>query len=518
MDAVKLPNTLEWNTQKAAFAKVKSPPPLKEPLDKVGKAHEAIDWTAFGADKLKTPADATKRLADLEREAKGSLKVLSDKAAEAESAAKKAVEPLKKDKTAGDAAKAAEAIMKAAAQLQTDVTKFITAARSEVQTELERLEKEAKKGAPAAGGKPVLTKESKFIRGKIIECFRKIKTPAPGAKPWRFLIAKGPQNVAICLLQTPPGNAHFNMLKKMLPGEKLQLLKDPKGEVLWEKKSLTLVTVQPASGVAKKLQLWLKKVTGLNVKIRVRKPTGEVEDEDKDFQGEDLPDDQLKADPEEEKARAEAGAQFKDRLTHLWPQIQSALAANLPADVKKELSDLVASVRENGKERHYEDANDDLDSLEALLEDDAVKSAVAGTAPGGGPSLKQLAEARLRWIQERDRATREIKRLAEAIAREFAADKDQLPQARKAIKDLYDLADKELKVGLEARIDDAIGAKDGAARVKAVEGLRATLADLRGVLDKNPVLRELDGNEVLPDMKVVAPIKERLDAVEAALG
>ena len=41
------------------------------------------------------------------------------------------------------------------------------------------------------------------------------------------------------------------------------------------------------------MQLWLKKILKLNLKLRVRKTTGEAEESE----GEDIPDDLLKADP-----------------------------------------------------------------------------------------------------------------------------------------------------------------------------------------------------------------------------
>jgi len=518
MDAVKIPTSLDWEKQKGALAKVKAAQPVKDSLDKVQRAHESTDWSAFGADKLGTPAEAEKRLADLEREAKVSLKLLADKAAEAEKAAKKACEEAKKDKSreAAEAAKALDAMGKAAAQLQKDVADFIDSARRELQAQLDRLSKAAAKDKkPAPAGKPALTKEAKFIRAKAIECLRKIKAPVPGARPWRFLIGKGPKSTGIVLLQTPPGAAHFNMLKKMLPGEKLQMIRDPKGEVVWENKSVTLVTMQPVSGVGKKLNLWFKPLVGLNVKFRVRKPTGEVMDDDKDVQGDDLPDDLLKPDPAEAAERAAAGKEFTKRLAALAGAIKQALAnPALPAESKAEIKALVDSIGSNGKAQKFEDANDDLDSLEALLEEEPPEAAAAP----GGLSVKQLAEARLTWKNDRENAIKEIKRLAERITREFAAEKEQLPQVKKAVTDLYALADKSLKADLENHLDAALNASDAAKRAQAVATAKRTLKEIRSLLDTNPVLKEIDGNEVIPDMSVVAPMKQSLSAVEAALG
>src|SRR5438309_8453953 len=95
MDAVKMPDALVWDKQKAKFSKMKSPPAVKDPLDKAQRAYDAIKWSDLGTDKLNTPADAEKRLAELER-AKALIKTLGDRAADA----KKACDDAKKDKSA----------------------------------------------------------------------------------------------------------------------------------------------------------------------------------------------------------------------------------------------------------------------------------------------------------------------------------------------------------------------------------------------------------------------------------
>jgi hypothetical protein len=503
---------LSWDKQKPAFAKMKTPPALKDPLDKIKSAYDATEWSAFGTDKLDTPEAAVKRLADLERQAKASLKVLTDKAVEAEKVAKKAWDDLKKDKSAPpDAVKALEAMTKAAGQLQSDVGDFIEKARNAIQGELDKLTKAAanKKAAPAAGAKPPLTKESKFIRGKIIECFRKIKTPVPGARPWRFLVVKGTATVGVCFLQTVPGNAQANMLKKMMPGEKVQILKDPKGEVIWENKSVTLVTVQPMSGVAKKVQLWLKKLTGINVKIRVRKPTGEMLEEGDE--GDDLPDELLKADPAEVAEKARAGKEFETRLRALKDKLQKGLQSATPEN-KAEIKALVDSITANGKAQKFEDANDDLDSLEALLEEEGS----AGTAPADGADLQQLRQARTDWANSRKEAVAQINELAKAIQREFAAEAAQKAQVDKAVSQ-FTMLTGMLKTDLETLLDKALNEKDPAARAQQAAQARRLSQQIRELLDRHPVMREIDDNEIMP-IKVVEPMKQSLSAVEAALG
>ena len=518
MDAVKMPAVLTWDKQKAAFSKMKSPPPLKDPLDKVQRAYDAVKWAELNADKLSTPAEAEKRLAELER-AKALIKTLNDRAGDA----KKACDDAKKDKSVPpDAAKALEAMSKATAQLQSDANDFVDGARKAIQAELDKLAKAAKsekaekdKQAPAgSGGKLPVSKELKFVKGKTLECLRKIKAPQPGAKPWRFIVAKGSASVGACFMQTAPGNAQANMLKKLMPGEKVQVIKDPKGEVIWENKAVTLVTAMPVQGIAKKLQVFLKKVTNINIKIRVRTPTGETLDEDATFKGDELSDDALKPDAEEAAENERAGKEFATELGKLKGSIQKALASNLSKEDREEIQGYIKSLQENGAARRYQEASEDLSNLKEALE----ALATGGGGDDGGLSVKEIQEVRAKWAQERDKAIKEIKRLAEAIVKEFAAEKDQLPQVRKAVTDLYALADKQLKADLEHQLDAAASAKDAAARAQAVSNARRALQEMQSLLDSHPVMRELDGNEILSDMRVVAPMKQTLSAVEAALG
>ena len=63
-------------------------------------------------------------------------------------------------------------------------------------------------------------------------------------------------------------------------------------------------------------------------------------------------------------------------------------------------------------------------------------------------------------------------------------------------------------------------------RTRADAGKRAGLADtarttmqrLAGLVDGNPIMARLDGNEVLPEMQVRAPLASGLRAIAAALG
>jgi hypothetical protein len=532
MDQLKYPGALEtatWDKQKAALAKLK-PTPIRAELDKLSRCHDIVDWAVFRDDKLERAEQAEQRLVDLDREAKKTMKALAQQADNVAKFASKADGEFKKDKqTPKEVLALIAAVEKAAKLLQNDIDVFIEAAKADIAAVLAKLQAKEKKVPAATGGKPNETKAYKFVRAKALECIRKIKKPQPGAKPWRFMVVKGTPTVTVCMLQTVPGGTQEKFLRSLIPAEKAQCFKDPKGEVIWEKNAITLVSDRLPSGLAKKMQEWLKKLTKLNAKVRIRKRTGEVEESE---DGEDLSDEMLKVDPAEAAAKAQAGKDWMKRLAGLAPDIKKATAGSMPIEFKADIKELVDSITKAGNSQAFEDADDDLHALEALLEEGdapapgAASASVSAPAPApasadapasGGLSVKQLAAARLEWGQQREHAVAEIKRLAQTLVREFQHETEQQAGVRKAVQQFQNLIGM-LKTDLEQQLDAALGENDPAQRARLAATAKQTLGRVRDLLDQDPVMRALDGNELIADMKVVEPMKKSLRAVEAALG
>jgi hypothetical protein len=543
MSAIEIPAELTaatWEKQKTALAKDKAvaaklnPAKLADALKNLAKAAGDVDAGVFDTGGLASAAAADEAMRSLDAAVKGGLKNLRASAKLAEAAADEfaaAAEKLRKTlqgpsaTVAVGAMTAAAAASKAAAGFDKQLEKQADAARAEMAAMLAKLKNQEKKSAAAPVAKGKESKAAKFVRTKALECIRKIKKPTPGAKPWRFLVVKGTPTITVCLLQAVPGGSHEKMLKSLIPKEKAQTLRDPKGEVIWEKNAITLVSDRLPSGLAKKMQEWLKKLTKLNAKVRIRKTSGEVEESE---DGEDIPDDLLKADPAELAAKAQAGKDFGKRLGGMAAEIKAALTGSMPADLKAEIKALVDSITRHGKAQEFADADDDLDALEALLEEaDAEGSADSAATPGasadppapanGGLSVRQLAVARLEWAKQRSHAVGEITRLARTLVQEFRNEPAQAAQVKKAVQQFQALAGM-LKIDLENQLDAALGENDPVKRAQLSATAKRTLKEVQALLDKDPLMRELDGNELIADMKVVAPMRTSLSAVEAALG
>lgn len=531
MAAVDLPQALtaaSWDKHKAALAKEKEAAKLNhgklsEALKGVTRLHLGFDYDAFDAAGLKTLAAAEDAMKSLEASIKGPMKALRGSAKAAEAAADEfaaAAETLKKT-LKGESVKvvtavtgAASAAAKAASAFERDLAKLAENAKAAIEAAAVKLKAQEKKGPGAAspGGKPVESKASKFVRSKAIECIRKIKKPQPGAKPWRFIVVQGSPSVTICMVPLVPGTAHEKMLKSLIPNEKYKTFKDPKGEIIWEKNAITLVSDRLPLGLAKRMQIWLKKITKLNARIRIRKTTGEVEESE---DGEDIADDLVKVDPAEAAEKAKAGKDFTKRLGQLLPDIKKALGSKLPDDVKARLKELVDSINKHGKAQAYEDADSDLDEVEVLLDED-VGSAADDSDDGIDEDV--LRKALQGWADSRNAAVSEITALAGAIVKLFASEPAHKAEVAKALVQLGEVGKKLKGTPLDAHIAAALAEKDAAKRTRLAAQARATVESVQKMLVDDKVIANLDHNEVIESMSVVAPMKQRLQAIAAALG
>ena len=518
MAQVNLPFTLGpgfWKKQESALAKVPKAPSttLGKELTALANLHIGIDWGAFGDDKLDTVAKADTRLSELEAAAKGKIKALTDQAQTVETVAGKFETDAKKDKQfPKEPLAAASSIAKTAKEYRSDVGEAVASARKALAAKVAALTAQQKKAAPAPGtGKPgAESKASKFIRTRALECIRKIKKPAKGAKPWRFLVVQGKLSVTVAMVPLA-STMHEKMLKSLIPTENpYKTFKDPKGEVIWEKNAVTLVSDRLPLGLAKKMQLWLKKLTKVNAKIRIRKTTGEAEESD---EGGDIPDDLLKEDPAEAAARKQAGKDFEKRLGELAPEIKKAMAEPLPAEIKDHIKELIDSIQKHGKAGEFEDAVDELDEIEAALED----AANAGTGDDSGFSADDLRKAKQAWSDSRRAAVKGVTELVGALLAAFKDETGQKKQVSEAALALAEVSKKLNTVTLEKQLDDALAAKDAAARAQLAAKAKATVESLMKMLTEDKIIPHLDNNEIISSMTIVKPMRDSLEEIEAHL-
>ncbi|MDQ2928438.1 MAG: hypothetical protein ABI330_07735 [Caldimonas sp.] len=171
----------------------------------------------------------------------------------------------------------------------------------------------------------------------------------------------------------------------------MRKIKDPKGQVIWEKASLTFVSDILKGSLAKPIQMAIREQTRVSVKIRIKKSDGTVDE------GENVPDlhdDQLKVDPSEEAATRADAKEIAKRFVDMQPDIATGLKGGAAAKVKA----LVVSYSNNVKQQKFDDAGDDLDTIESLLAgaeeaDDDDDAAAASPAAGSGARNEQLRRA-----------------------------------------------------------------------------------------------------------------------------
>ncbi len=204
---------------------------------------------------------------------------------------------------------------------------------------------------------------------------------------------------------------------------------------------------------------------------------------------------------------------FSAKLTALMPKIRAAIAAG--GDTAKQIKDMT----EQAGKLVQSQVQVDVDRANALLSKvEDLLGKVGGAAAGGGAfSVQKLATARLDWIATRDKAISEITRLSRAIVDAYRGETDQQAQVKAAITKLAGLATR-LKSGLDNELDAALSAKDAASREQLANKAKNSLKSIKKLMDEDELMQSLDGNEILGDMHVVAPMKERLSAIEAALG
>ena len=511
-----------WNKQKAALAKDKSlddklskgAAKLADALKALDKAHASVDFSVLESKGVTSAADAEAALKKLDAATKADLKNLRASLKLAEGAADEfavAVEKIRKS-LQGASATVAVAAMNAASAASKAATGFdqtLAAAFEAAHTEFQGILAKAAKNqkAPAAGPAGKLNKQQLLLKSRFITAMKLAKNPPPKLK-LGFAFAVG-KTSALCFIAKNCGSAQEKLLKGMFPAGDVPKIYRPKdGQVIWEQKKLTFVTdLAVPAGVVKKVAMTLKTTYKLPVGLRIRTTAGQAEE----AEGEEIPDSVLDA-GDDPKAKENAGKEFTNKLKAMQADILEGLKGPAAAEVKA----LMASVKEHGAAKDFAAAADDLEDLEALL-DNTPPAADGDDAGGSGLSVKQLATARLEWMRSRDTAISEITRLCKAVGESFRSETQQLPKVREAILRLDGLK-KHLTTDLDDALDKALSENDAARRVQLAKAAKASLASVTAFIEGDELMQHLDGNEIIGDMKVVQPMRERLKAIEAALG
>ena len=211
---------------------------------------------------------------------------------------------------------------------------------------------------------------------------------------------------------------------------------------------------------------------------------------------------------------AKALKDFTDRLTKMKPRIVASPAAS-------QLKLLVAQAGALAGDGFFERAGKMLDEVDEKIRkaigQPPARPAAPAPAAAPGPAPDQIRKLRQDWATARSEAVRGIESLARTIEQEYRDEVDQRAQVAEATKKLRTLA-AQLKDDLEKQLDEMLRTADAAARRNQVASAKTRLTEVLRVVAADPLMKEIDGNELMPSLRVVKPMQDSLRDIAAALG
>lgn len=537
-------NPIDW-AKKAGPAEKQSG--LTDPLKALYKQFDMMPLDLLELGALDTVQTAKDRHEDLEDGGKfgKAAKTLSELCKAVVARAKKCEADLKKDaKAPKGAAAAAGAVAQAAEALLRDVNDAWTKAQAGLKSLLPKLEAEEKKeqaeidkAAKKEEAKDAKKDkkeeeesdddlaeqkdEKKFrekVKSTLVGWLKRVK--ADGAPPAKFTVVVLGKAWGVYLAKSA-GETEKKIAVR-LAGVKSGF-KHCKGEMFWDPKARAWVfegaTIPLGRANATAMSQALKPVIGYAPRLRLQKPGERGEDMEG---GEDDPDEQpLAAGAAKGGAAGPAGVDpvkaFTARLGALQPRIKSVLAAG--GSAADQIKVAVAKAGDLAAKGGADAANKLLDQVEKQL--GAARSGATAAAPAAAaapdPALAKLGQARSEWMAARAQAVRGIEQLAQRIEQEYRDEAGQQAQVKAATARLRALAG-QLRADLETQLDAALKEKDANRRAAMLRTAKVALAALAKTIAQDPLMKELDGNELMPELQIVKPMQERLREIAAVLG
>lgn len=550
MANVKIASVLNPNDWAKKVGTAEKQAGLTDPLKALYKQFDMMPLELLELGGLDTAQGAHDRAEDLEDGGKfaKAAKTLSDLAKAVVLKAKKCETDLKKDdKAPKGAAAAAGAVAQAAEALVRDVDDAWTKAQAALKSLTAKLEAEEKKeqaeidkAAKKDEAKNAKKdkedeeedaddlanhKDEKKFRDKVkstlVSWMKKVK--AEGAPPAKFTVVVLGKTWGVYLAKAA-GESEKKIAMR-LAGLKSGF-KHCKGEMYWDPKSRVWVfegmNIPLGRANATSMSQALKPVIGYAPRLRLQKPGERGED----MEGGDPDPDDL---PEVAGAGGKAGPAgvdpvkaFTARLGALQPRIKSALAGG--GSAVDQIKSAVAKAGELAGKGGVDAANKLLDQVEkqlgaarAAVGSAAAAPAAAAAAAAPDPALAKLGQARSEWMAARAQAVRGIEQLAQRIEQEYRDEVGQRSQVQAATARLRALAG-QLRADLETQLDAALKEKDPNRRAAMLRTAKVALAAVVKTVAQDPLMKELDGNELMPELQIVKPMQERLREIAAALG
>ena len=201
----------------------------------------------------------------------------------------------------------------------------------------------------------------------------------------------------------------------------------------------------------------------------------------------------------------------EDGATTFILQAQVAgLAKKLKAALLAQTGLRVSKLRCRGEDGETDDDDDDGAAPIGAPSDGPAD----GAAPP--PEMVALGKARLEWGQARAHAVSELARLKSLLQAEYRDATDEQEALAKALQRL-DSTIAAMDEALSDQLDGIVNAQ-ASERATLAASAKTTLTRLIGFVGSDQILSTIDGNELAPEMKVALPLRERLQAISAALG
>ncbi|HMC16489.1 MAG TPA: hypothetical protein VKI18_12705 [Albitalea sp.] len=507
----------------ANWSKQKGVPPksdVAKALDSLKKTHGNLDTSLLDTGKLKSVDDVKGRIDAVNAAVGKGVKTAAD---EAKNVSTTANDFKKGKETTKEAATAAGLVAKAADDYAKDVGAAFQSVLKELAPLLAKLEAASKKDEENEDEEdPDLEKDRKKV-GKLIESAMK----EAKKKPMKFVIGVFKKQVMAFVGKSTSSSTEKRLKKLMEVKEHVDFMR---GTVTFEDNKAWVfegVNIR-AGGFAVMLQKALMEQTGKRYKVKTRRPTGETDETGDD--GDEGADDALEQVSEKGGKEAAKAAEVLARHKKLKPLFDGLISAGgaLAGEVRTGL----ASFESNVRSKKFDEALKVLDDLEKSLRAKAAQSGKGGDAAEG--RAKETADAAIdkargaaqapgsaklatEWASAAQDVRDGIKSLIEKIKQEYSNEPDQKVQVADAVKKLEELSS-SLQDDLSTKLSEVFGETDPAKRADLTRKAKVAWANVAKMVAGDKLLRELDGNELLPSLKVVAPLKARLSDIGRALG
>lgn len=331
-------------------------------------------------------------------------------------------------------------------------------------------------------------------------------------KPLNFgmSVASKPEDTVVLLNRITKPEVLQKQAKKLGGSPKVAA-----GTVETKGKEMTFTCLsEPPKGSAKRLKEFFKKIVGETVKVVLQDSSGNVDSDDEDAAA--TPQDEAGKDDRPAKTDGNAlSGQVEVALRKMQPKIKPALEADPRA--KAVIAKLVGDTKTAGAEGDAVKVKTLLTQLNTVLTKLGAKlSGGTADAPGSKLSLVKLGKARIEWVKVHSDAKKEMDRLKAHIEAEYR----EMPDAAGAVTNALATLDgtiNRLEDKLHEELDEVLNAREET-RAGHVTTARNTVDQFVKLVDSDPVFKELDSNDILPDVEITAPVKAKLMEISNALG